>query len=606
MSAELLLFWPGWAGLVAVAAADAVVGWGASAAAVGLLGTAVRVPLHVWGLGLALAAIAVVVWRLGRRRTIAVGWLWRVLALALPLLLLVAGSDFTNWDDFTHWLPNAGYLYRYDAFPSADLPPSPSVWPAYPYGLTLWSYFISLVSGRFVERGGALANVLLLAVFGGTLAQLVAERVGMPMGRSRQWGIAAIGLLAATALNPGFAPSFAITAWSDSATSVALGTSGVLGWRLLERLREEDVAEARALAWQFGLSAMALVNLRQANPVLLALLLAGMGLVVLRDPALRIGSILRLAAPMLIPPILLTLAWRHYVGANLPAGEFHILPLAEWRLAELPRILAGAFRQSYPKAFYYEMLLITGLGIVGLWRPSTPLRRLSSIVAVIFVGYTGFLIFAYVAAAFPLDEAFRAASFWRYSTHAALLAMAACVYGLTQLWMEWRSPLRQRIAAGGAALAVLVPALVLLFPGALVRPVRPEEAFIRGIGRELAETLPAGTKLTVVLPDALVFYMLNYELMRLGRDDRRLGASIYVVESMGAEERKQRLSQLAEDPSLHYAFTIGRYVEGAAALPGALAPNEAALYVRGEGEVTSACSGLRVVNSGAGRLRMAR
>ncbi|MBI1774829.1 MAG: hypothetical protein HYR63_05720 [Proteobacteria bacterium] len=602
LGGQFLLFWPGWDGLLGVAAsvavflgfaaigsragkrrfaaADVVVGWGVGAGAVTLLGTLSHGPLTLWGGGLAAVAILAAGWQIRRGEAIAGAWLWPILALMLPLLLLVAGSGFTNWDDFTHWLPNAGYLYRFDAFPRADLPPSPSVSPAYPYGLPLWSFFVSEISGRFVERAGALANVLLLGAFAAILAALIAEHAGIVETRRTRWGIAALGLLGASALNPGFAPSFAITAWSDSATSVALGTTGVLGWRLLEHLRDRDREAARILAWQFGFAATALVNLRQANPVLLVLLMIGIGLIVLRDPEQRPAPFLRLLPIMLGPPLLLTLAWRHYVAGNIPGGEFHFLPIAEWRLAELPKILDGAFRQSYPKAYYYEMLALSALGLAGLWRPHTAFARLAALVAVVFLGYVGFLLFAYVAAAFPAVEAERAASFWRYSTHAALLGMAAAVYGLTQLWSRWRRRREWPTEPAGIALATLVPLMVLVFPSALVRPVRPEEAFIRGIGHELADSLPAGAKLAVILPDGLVHYMLNYELMRLGREDRGLSASMYVDDFMGAEMRQRRLIGLASDATLRYAFTLGRYPEGVQALSGDLAANEAALYVR--------------------------
>jgi hypothetical protein len=50
----------------------------------------------------------------------------RILLLATPLILIVAGMRVSQWDELTHWLPNSHFLAAHDRFPSAALPNSTS------------------------------------------------------------------------------------------------------------------------------------------------------------------------------------------------------------------------------------------------------------------------------------------------------------------------------------------------------------------------------------------------------------------------------------------------------------------------------------------------
>src|SRR6266852_5111820 len=66
-----------------------------------------------------------------------------------------------------------------------------------------------------------------------------------------------------------------------------VGPRGLLGVEILARLSAGGAANVQRLAWRFGFVGAMLVNLKQANPVLLALVTAGLVLVALRDPAIR-------------------------------------------------------------------------------------------------------------------------------------------------------------------------------------------------------------------------------------------------------------------------------------------------------------------------------
>jgi len=82
-----------------------------------------------------------------------------MVVLGAPMLLLVSAMMASQWDEFSHWLPSARYLYVTDGFPDGRDPVTGASFPAYPYGWPLATYFASRLSGRFVEIAGALTNV---------------------------------------------------------------------------------------------------------------------------------------------------------------------------------------------------------------------------------------------------------------------------------------------------------------------------------------------------------------------------------------------------------------------------------------------------------------
>ncbi|MEE9544879.1 MAG: hypothetical protein V3V55_04685 [Rhodospirillales bacterium] len=139
------------------------------------------VPFTWLAYGLWAAAIpsAVQLWRRYRRDAAvpaAGGVVWRILALALPLLFLVTAMKASQWDEFSQWLPNAQYIFRYDGFPGGGMPAISSAYSAYPYGLPLITYLASKMAGAFIENGGALANLFLLLLFAPLYLSLVRRR----------------------------------------------------------------------------------------------------------------------------------------------------------------------------------------------------------------------------------------------------------------------------------------------------------------------------------------------------------------------------------------------------------------------------------------------
>jgi hypothetical protein len=321
----------------------------------------------------------------------------------------------------------------------------------------------------------------------------------------------------AVLLNPGLAGNVLLSSYADSATAITTGALGLIGVALLQRLSAQDRAGAADLAWRFGLIGAALVNLKQPNVVLLALITAGCSLVVLRERTIPLRAALMQLPRMLGPAVVLYVIWRWYLAKYLPGGEVALRPLSAWTWDALPQmaISAGNYMAQAP-LFHGMMWAVAAFGVAALLRPRKfgEAGRLAVIAAVVWLGYHGFLAVSYLGALSP-DEARAAADYWRYTPHIAMLAIATIGLGVAS------APLPSWLRLSG-----VVPAAVAAVLALSALPLRSDLGtsraklwphFVRGVTAELNQILPAGAKL--VLPMAWQLdpypFIVQYDLLRL-------------------------------------------------------------------------------------------
>src|SRR5260221_12641945 len=95
-------------------------------------------------------------------------------------------------------------------------------------------------------------------------ALFLARRIG-PGGEAaailRSWGATALGLLLTTLINPGFAPRYHFSAYSETSVTVALAFAAWFAARALDRLAAQRTAHAELTL--FALTLAALVNIKQ-------------------------------------------------------------------------------------------------------------------------------------------------------------------------------------------------------------------------------------------------------------------------------------------------------------------------------------------------------
>ena len=396
----------------------------------------------------------------------------------------------------------------------------------------------SLIARSFVENAGAMFNLLLLLCFALIVARLIRSAIGAPrpdrdvklglwapMTGAHGWGYCAIGGLAVTVLNPTFVPKIVFTAYADSATSTTMAVCLILGWLVLEALGEDDAPRARALAIQLGLAAAVLVNVKNGNLALLAILVAGLVIVAWRDPALKTADLVRLSHWILVAPVVVYGLWQLHIFLHISAGGVSLQGAALWHPSLIPDILARMGLIATKKGGYFAVMLVAlWFGVSALIRrPRDGFDRLAILTAIAFVLYQAFLLFVYVAA-FGEYDARRAASYWRYNTHLGGVAVAFAAYGLALLWREHLT-LRFRRDLNWIPI-VLIVALPVALSGKVRFDDRPQKVYVRGVGAELARVLPATARLAILDPSDNGFYetMIRYELHRGAKIVARISA----------------------------------------------------------------------------------
>ena len=481
--------------------ADLICGVGAASAAFTLLGVA-GVPFVniLEGLFILAAACA---WRAWKDRIAPLGIASaRVFALSIPLILLVAAMAPSQWDEFTHWLPNARFLFAFDRFPVAALE-TDSVYPGYPHGMAFPIYAASRLTGSFAPSVGGAFNLLLLLSFAAMLAGRIEKRPG--------WGTSAFVVLALTALSPVFVIKIVFTAYADSATAIALGVAALLGCRMVEALAR-DRAAARSFAAQFSLTTTALLAFKQVDAALLALLVVALAWIAWRDEDVPFARFAALIGAALIVPTLTYAAWRIHVLGHMPEGEFFFHPLAQWHWGSVWKVIARMALVLSKKGGYVAIALAAlAVALVAARRPRTEVERLAVVMAVLFLGYNAFLLVTYLGA-FSQFEAERVGSFWRYNLHLGPTAMSFAVLGLVELWRR-RGPAWNMAPAGMLAVALVIAVPVAL-SGKLRFDNRPAKMYVRAVAEEMAGMLGRDTKLTIVdaSGDGTYAMMVRYAL----------------------------------------------------------------------------------------------
>jgi hypothetical protein len=512
--------WPG---------ADMLVGFGLLTGALTIVAVTTRIPLS-WlmaGLGI-LSGIALLI----RRQFPGGSSTWIALALVSPIFVSAAGHDPAMWDDFWNWLPSAAYEYWHNSLPWPDLTRSLSIFPGYPQGMPFMIAAASFVGGSFLETAGPIINALLLAGSSALFAEALAAalvRHGRLQATKMPPVLVASAVAITTLFNPGLDGGVVLSSYADCGTMVAVGALGLLGVEILTRLSAADAVEVEGLAWRFGFVGAMLVNLKQANPVLLVLVTAGLILVALRVPAIRTRRALLQLPRMLGPAIVLIALWRWYVVQSLPNSEQAFRTFDTWNFDVLRQTLAAIGHHiAEAPLFHSIMWLVTAAGLVFFFqlpRKANEARWLAVVCATVWVGYNVFLVIIYLGVTSPSD-AHIAADYWRYTPHVALLGLYAPVMALAVA--RWPAGMNLRSAVPTLAVVSLAFCAMPLRSDFNNPPGRAWQRFLRDAAVDMRNVIPAGSKLLIVpyWSSSPFGVAVRYNLWQLDMPEPQIAATI--------------------------------------------------------------------------------
>jgi hypothetical protein len=511
--------------------ADMLVGFGLLTGLLAILAVTTRAALSWLTVGLAGASVVALLIRRqfpGGRST------WLAVALLSPMLLKASVQQPVAWDDFWNWLPSAAYEFFRNSLPRPDLPASLSIFPGYPQGMPLMIAAASFIAGHFVEAAGPIINVLLLAASSALLADALTAvliRRGRLHGTEPPAVLVATAVLVTTLFNPGLDGSVVLSSYADCATMVAVGALGLLGIELLACLSIKESSNVEELAWRFGFVGAMLVNLKQANPILLILVTLGLILISLRDPTIpRWRAILQLPR-MLGPAMLLFAVWRWYVVQNLPDGEQNFRPWASWNFTALRSTFAsiGLYIANVP-LFHALMWSVAMVGVFVFFRlPRKPgeAQWLAIICTTVWLGYNAFLVIVYLGA-MSASDAHGAADYWRYTSHVALLGV--CVPAMALARAPWPTWMNRQSAIATLALMLLAACVLFLRSDFRSSPGGAWQRFLRDAVAEMRPMIPPGSRVVIVsftFPNSSPFGVaVRYEFWRFDAAEQPIAMTI--------------------------------------------------------------------------------
>jgi hypothetical protein len=342
----------------------------------------------------------------------------RLGVVALPLLAVMASARPSLPDTFLNLLPNSAYLWDHAAFPADDRAPAYSLLPAAPYNMQLASFIVSLATWNFAMNAMIGFNIVLQLAFALFLARLVEG--GEDDQKAPSWTAAALGLLLATVLNPGFVDRYDLSAYSEPSVTVATALAAWFAARALERLAARRPAGGDLVLLALTLSA--LINIKQDSVALAAAVVAtAAGLALLQESGTRARSLnaLLLASA---PACALYLAWRWYVLSHFATGELKLQPVAQWQFDIIPLVLHNIAQAVARYAYFFAAAALALAGLVWRWRRAgiDCTTRVAALFAGVTILYNAALLFTYVAH-FDREIGAAAHSYFRYNSHLGLL-----------------------------------------------------------------------------------------------------------------------------------------------------------------------------------------
>lgn len=468
------------------AGVQALAGWGALCLLLTLWGVLTPLSLRIPATGFLAAALGSVAltrrlpWRDDLRE---VG---RLLALALPLLAVLAPMEPSQLDVFALILPNSAYLFDHGVFPTALGPKAYSDAPVAPYNVALIPFLGAMAGGGFAPAAMAQATVWLHLPAGLLLGRALSG------DRRPGWGMAALGLLLATAINPGFVPRVSFAGYGEAPLAIILMASLWLGSCLMDdRKAEPDPGLPVALALMLA----ALVAVKQQGIGLFLSVGAAGVLATLLQPCRRWWPCLRPLLLAALPALALYLAWRAHVVLRFPAGELISDMKGAWRDSRLSDILRDMAWVAMNKAFLFSLFaVVIGLAVRPPNALSSTSRTMVRLCALTLAFFNLFLIITY------LLHFGREHSYFRYSTQlslAALLALVLAARDLTKGRPPPPLPIRRVLAGTAIALMLGAPVAAQI----LLRFDRDQpQPQLRFLARSVAAEIAPDARIALILP----------------------------------------------------------------------------------------------------------
>lgn len=374
------------------------------------------------------------------------------LIVLLPLLYGLCNYPVREWDDMSHWLPNAHFLFQYGRFPAQGGPVAYSAWPAYPYGYSLLVASAGWIVGQFVEVVGPLLNLFLLVLFAAFLGQQINPDEKDKWQKVRLF---VVMLLSVTLLNPALDITLLFSAYAEYTTAVLVALLLYVGWQYCQN-------PGRGLIISFALLSIIFVEIKQANIFMLALLVGSLWIT---TPSRKV-HVLKWLLLGILPALAVNGFWEFYKAQHLAGLAFTFKPFHDWQWWFLPNLLNAMGLVALDKIGFFAILFgLIGWAVTLAFKPRTPLSQLVMSFALVALGHWAFLTLAYIGSRFSEWEITTAASFFRYMSQLQCAAVMILILRIAQAVRPRYEEYHLLLRGIGSLLVLGVPLAALVFVG---------------------------------------------------------------------------------------------------------------------------------------------
>ena len=421
----------------------------------------------------------------------------------MPLTALAIVVYEPLWDDMTHWLVSAQFLFRQSHLPTAVEPIINSSHAIYPYARAMLHAWVNSVNGNFTVNVQGIFNCLFLSSTFQWLPIWIEKQRSGALNQKENISLIAAASLVAFPWAAMLGATVVVSSYADPVFAICFLHIFVLV--IVTDDIDKLIANHRNGMLQFSLLLLTPIVIKQSGIYLVGILASLIFVFHSAERLLSGGA--QVSAELIrtgfrlccacLPALLGYFLWAAYADLNLLPKSFGVSPLGEWNFDVVDQIFLATLIQFNGRPYApLAVILIVALLLWSYLRRRPGLRQLSKVagMAVGFFFACYFFQFAAYISVFSKFEASKAASLVRYMAPAGLIVFVALGMLLMRGYGGWSRSRRMAVAWS----LFTVGTLVTLLASSKIVPEQRVDLRLKDIASVIRDMYPAGEDLTLL------------------------------------------------------------------------------------------------------------
>ena len=436
-------------------------------------------------------------------------WLSDIVHLAtsvlvgMPLTALAILVYEPLWDDMTHWLVSAQFLFRQHHLPTEIQPIVNSSHAIYPYARAMLHAWVNSVNGNFTVNVQGIFNCLFLASTFRWLPLWIEKQQSKPLNQFENISLIAASSLLAFPWAAMLGSTLVVSSYADPIFAICF--VHIFMFVMMTDDIDKLIVNNRTAALQFSLLLSTPIAIKQSGIYLVAIMVSWIFVIHFAERLLKKGACVSVELVstgvrlcfLLLPALFGYLLWAEYADRNSIPKSFGMRPSGEWNFDVLDQILFATLVQFNGRP--YAPIAACVVAALSLWVQSRggfrfwQLNKAVGIAIGFFFACYAFQVAAYTFA-FTTFEATKAASFSRYMAPAGLIVFVALGMLLMRGYIDWSQSRRLVVSWVLFTLGVVV----IFSASTKIVPEQRIDPRLKDIALIIRKIYPAGDDLTLL------------------------------------------------------------------------------------------------------------